>query len=486
MMLCGCESEPRESARPALSREQLLDPETCKDCHPKQYTEWSASMHAYASKDPVFLAMNKRGQEDPNAALGEFCVNCHMPMAVREKKIASLADLESVPHELQGVTCYFCHNAESFGTDHNNANITLANDNIMRAAIDKAQIPSVHRVRYSDNHDSNSPNSSLMCGTCHDIVNNHGVHLERTLAEYQTTVVSEPNTSRFQSCQDCHMPRAAEQMLAAKMSGYPGVGTTLRTVTEHFFPAVDVPLTDFPGAAAMRSAVEHCALADSISFFNVELTSPLGPFKVSIETSAGHGQPSGATQDRRMWLEVDGFDDQGKQLFSDGAIADGQIEETPGGVRHVCMFREHVYDAAGKEVHMFWEAEKAELLPKLIPAPISTEAGTHSAACEFGPILGRPLARLDFRLRMRPIGLDVLQDLVNTKHLSPDVMARMPTLTVDTRTARYVNGTYKVDKTTTRDCRTYHDMLAAMQAALEATTAAGAAGAQSAGGGGGS
>ena len=44
-----------------LSRDQLLDPETCKTCHPDQFREWSGSMHAYAADDPVFVAMNARG-----------------------------------------------------------------------------------------------------------------------------------------------------------------------------------------------------------------------------------------------------------------------------------------------------------------------------------------------------------------------------------------------------------------------------------------
>jgi hypothetical protein len=491
MVLCACDSEQHEAVRPELTREQLLNPETCKDCHPKHYTEWSASMHAYASKDPVFLAMNKRGQEDTGGGLGEFCVQCHMPMAVREKKIASLTDLESVPHELQGVTCYFCHNADSFGADHNNAKVTIANDNFMRAAIPGAQIPSVHRVRYSDNHDRTSLNSSLMCGTCHDIVNDNGVHLERTLAEYQTTFLSKPKTAGFQSCQSCHMKRAANKEVAATSNGYPGSSTLARNVSEHFFPAVDLPLTDFPGAEAMRSAVENCALADSISYFNVTLDNPLGPFNVFIETNAGHGQPSGATQDRRMWLEVDGYDMSMvngapvfTKVYSEGVIADGAIEEPEGAVRHVCMFREHVYDAAGKEVHMFWEAVTGELKPKLIPAPISAAAGTHSAECSFGVVRGKPFARLDFRLRMRPIGLDVLQDLVNSKHLSPDIMARMQTLTVDARTARLVDGNYVVDKTTKKDCGTYRTMLDDMQRALEAGTAPGTGAAGASGGGG--
>src|SRR6266511_2157425 len=50
--------------------EKLQDPETCKDCHPKQYTEWSGSMHAYASDDPLFLALNKRGLA---ADISPFC-----------------------------------------------------------------------------------------------------------------------------------------------------------------------------------------------------------------------------------------------------------------------------------------------------------------------------------------------------------------------------------------------------------------------------
>src|SRR5439155_8964026 len=69
---------------PTLARAELLKPETCKTCHQDHFREWSGSMHAYASDDPVFLAMNKRGQRETAGALGAFCVNCHAPMAVRE------------------------------------------------------------------------------------------------------------------------------------------------------------------------------------------------------------------------------------------------------------------------------------------------------------------------------------------------------------------------------------------------------------------
>src|SRR5262249_32624667 len=57
-----------------LTREQLKSPEACKGCHPNHYREWSSSMHAYASLDPVFVAMNKRGQRETAGKLGKFCL----------------------------------------------------------------------------------------------------------------------------------------------------------------------------------------------------------------------------------------------------------------------------------------------------------------------------------------------------------------------------------------------------------------------------
>jgi len=455
-------SEEGPKARPAFTREQLLDPKNCKDCHPKHYAEWSASMHAYATKDPVFLAMNKRGQEETQGNLGPFCIQCHAPMAVQElKQIGDFTALDKIPEHLQGVTCYFCHNAVSFGADHTNANIQLANDTTMRAAIDSALVPSVHKVAYSVNHDPNKLSSSLMCGTCHDIKTPTGFHLEQTLAEYQTTFMSkETPPGLFQSCQDCHMERDSKRQLAAQSSGIPGVSTSVRTVHEHLFAAVDLPLTDFPGAAAMRLAVEKCELPESISYFNVSLSNPLGAFEVKLETQAGHAQPSGATQDRRMWVEVDGYDEAGQLVFSEGAIPDGRIEEPADAPPHPCMLRDYVVDAAGKETHDFWEVAK-RVKSRLIPPPTTPTAGSHTLDCAFGARLVQPAARLEFRLRMRPIGLDVLQDLVSTGHLAPEFVTKMPTLTFLTQSFTFDRSAFRyvAGPSSEQDCDTYKHML---------------------------
>src|SRR5580704_15773848 len=79
-------------------------------------------MHAYASKDPVFLAMNARGQRETGGALGTFCVQCHAPMAVRDGMTTDGLNLSSLPAVYQqGVSCFFCHSIESVGSAHGDA-----------------------------------------------------------------------------------------------------------------------------------------------------------------------------------------------------------------------------------------------------------------------------------------------------------------------------------------------------------------------------
>jgi hypothetical protein len=423
-LIAGVACNGEESAT-IMTRAELLDPESCKDCHPKHYNEWRGSMHAYASEDPVFVAMNARGQRETDGELGDFCVTCHAPMAVREGKTTDGLNLDELPDHLQGVTCYFCHNATNIGSSHNNADIELANDLVMRAGIDDPVDPKVHGVAYSAFHDRNRIESSLMCGTCHDIVTRpNGVHLERTLKEYRDSVFSKPDG--FDSCQGCHMDGRRKGVVAV-FEGVP-----LRSIHEHLWPAVDVALTDFPNREAMRAAVEDCALANSIGFFDVQVTSPIdGSFAVELmlETNAGHNQPSGAAQDRRMWVELIAHDADDEVIFESGTIADGELEEKPEGDPdhdpQLFVLRDRLFDEAGNPVHMFWEAAESQgfTLP-----PATTASLRHFVARPYA--IGRLPARIEVRVRVRPMGIDVLQDLVDSEDLDPAIVEEMPTFTV--------------------------------------------------------
>src|SRR6266851_8099700 len=127
-LLVACSSPAPAGPDPTYTVEKLQDPETCKDCHPKQYTEWSGSMHAYASDDPLFLALNKRGLA---AGVGPFCAKCHAPMAIHAGNKDGQIDSATLAKPLHGVTCYFCHNVDAVIGTHDNP-LHLADDTTMR------------------------------------------------------------------------------------------------------------------------------------------------------------------------------------------------------------------------------------------------------------------------------------------------------------------------------------------------------------------
>ena len=92
------------------------------------------------------------------------------------------------------------------------------------------------------------------------------------------------------------------------------------------------------------------------------------------------------------------------------------------------MFRDHHFDEAGDETHMFWETKTIEsyLLP------VATDRLSLHVAKHTYTIPGRQQpARVEMRMKIRPIGMDVLQDLVDSGDLDPALLKEMPTFTLN-------------------------------------------------------
>lgn len=441
LQLVACESSSAtqpDSGAPAatFTREALLDPETCKGCHPQHYREWASSMHAYAAEDPVFIAMNQRGQRETGGELGEFCVRCHAPLALREGATTDGLNLSELPKKIRGVTCYFCHNAVNVGEPFNN-DVELANDTTLRGAIADPVPNAAHASMYSPFQDRNRADSSRLCGSCHDIVTPQGVHLERTFREYQESLFANSGPG-FDTCSGCHMP------------GRPGVvarsaeaAAKHRIRHEHLWPGVDTALSEFPDREAQRRAVE-CELSLGTRIYEVA-NDGLGGLRVRLETSAGHRQPSGASLDRRLWLEVIAYDAAGEVVFESGRIEDGEIEQRPAGSPgfdpQLALFRDWIYDAEGREVHMFWEAASSADYPDgyaslTLPAPL-TPLTPHTLEARYQiPGFAR-VERIRLQLRMRAVGIDVLQDLVASGDLDEAVIDEVQTFTVHGAAVEY-------------------------------------------------
>jgi hypothetical protein len=135
-----------------------------------------------------------------------------------------------------------------------------------------------------------------------------------------------------------------------------------------------------------------------------------------------------------MWLEFVAYDSAGTVIFESGTIQDGEIEQLPNDERPnrkgLVMFRDHMLDRAGKEVHMFWEAQQPSKSELLLPARRLGDV-FHYKDVTFTLPPGRKPARAVMRMRMRPMGLDVLQSLVDSGDLDPKILAKVPTFTTN-------------------------------------------------------
>ena len=402
-----------------LTREQLLNPETCRECHPAHVEEWEGSMHAYAAEDPVFRAMNARGQRETGGALGDFCVQCHAPVAVALGLTGDGLDLDALPREVRGVTCYFCHQVDAVEGTHNNP-LRLAFDDIMRGGFADAAPGAPHGVARSPLHDRDDLRSADLCGSCHDIVNPLGTHIERTYTEWQDSVYAHEGPSKL-TCAECHM-RGRDGVAAEGVDGVP-----LRRVHDHSMAGVDLALTDWPHRDRQRELVQTALDTTLLANLCVDASADRTFARVLLENvSAGHMFPSGASSDRRLWVELVATDAEGAVIWSTGVVEDGQ-PVTSLDDPNLWLLRDEHFGEDGEPVHMFWET--AEVRSTLVPPPVTNDPSDpryrHYVDRVF-TIDGEP-ARVTLRVRLRPIGLDVLDDLVATGDLDPSIRDAVPT-----------------------------------------------------------
>ncbi|MCA9490516.1 MAG: hypothetical protein KC621_11355 [Myxococcales bacterium] len=417
---------------PMLDAEELRDPQACAECHPDHVAEWEGSMHAHASDDPVFRAMNAKGQRETNGELGDFCVNCHAPLAVALGEATDAVD--DLPPELRGVTCAFCHQVDAVEGDHGNP-LRLADDGVLRGGIRDPVENQAHASTWSPLHDRDAPESSSMCGSCHDIVTPLGGHIERTYAEWQRSLFAKPAFGL--SCGDCHM--RGREGVAAEADD-----VKLRRVHEHTFPGVDVALIDWPDRDRQRQQIQDL-LDDTVNAWLCVSPTADGTTLVvgTLENVAsGHFFPSGATADRRVWAEVHAYEGE-REVWASGDIApDVPVADAPDP--SLWRMWSTLLDADGNPTHDFWEAASLEpgvLLPVQTtidpndPTYVSTHLQHEWLVTNAVP------DRITMQINVRPVGLDILDELVESGDLDRSVRDAMPTFTLGSTVLEWRLGT---------------------------------------------
>jgi hypothetical protein len=423
----------------ARSVAELQDPQTCNECHPKHVQQWSGSMHAYASEDPVFVAMNKRGQRETGGALGTFCVQCHAPMAVK-LGLTNGTDFDpaQLPPTAKGITCYFCHNVKSVADTHNNG-LVLADDQTMRGGLTKPVTSPAHHSEYDKLMDSDA-NQSELCGSCHDVVTPRGVELERTYQEWQTTFFSQPDPAHHLTCGSCHMPSSTGVIADA-----PGLNPKSRTngFHEHLWPAIDQALSPFPETDAQAAGIKRdldpaIAIIGPAPFGGIVqpggiCLDPPGNLSVRLDSiGTAHRWPSGAAQDRRAWLEVIAFDKDGNDVFHSGEVPAGV---DPEDITDPNLFGlwDRTFKDDGSPAHFFWDVATVD--SKLLRPPVTLDKNSpafdHSTTVTFpvSSVLGQ-ITQITAKVRIRPLSYAVLADLVSSGDLAAATAAQLKTLDI--------------------------------------------------------
>jgi hypothetical protein len=436
--VAGCRGDDEP---PRRDLEALQDPETCATCHPVHYREWLGSMHAYAAEDPVFVAMNARGQRETDGALGDFCIRCHAPAAVALGLTDDGLNLESLPQKYHGVTCWFCHQVDGIDETHglHNNPLLLAFDEVFRGAVVEPLEPPDHGVARSDFHRRNAMKSAAMCGGCHDIVTPAGAHIERTYVEWLDSFYSDArpdNPEQIEvyglTCNACHMPRST-----GPIAEFPGVRGD-RSRHSHTFVGVDVAITDFPDAelgpqlrAEQRAEIDEIRKNSLCASLCVRELDEGEGAELTVwlhNEAAGHSWPSGATADRRAWVELVASDPAGAALFQSGVVgADQAVAELDDP--HLWLLRDRLFDANGNETHMFWEA--ASYVSELLEAPAQFGVEAHEATwVSRSHTIPTMPERVQMRVLLRAMGLEILHDLVASGDLDPALIDAFETFEI--------------------------------------------------------
>lgn len=393
----------------------LLDPDACVSCHPSHVQEWRGSMHAHAADDPVFRALNEAavasGRVEP-----DFCITCHAPVAARLGETQDGLDLDEVPEHLRGVTCAFCHQLDAVEGTHN-GQVGWSFDGLFRGGIADPIRSDFHDAGYAAIMDRNARESSDACGACHDIVvpgaDGAGLHLEKTWLEWSESIFAE-GVGR-QSCSHCHLP------------GRDGVVATVpdapvRRVHDHSMPAIDVALIEWPEREAQRAAIQ--ALLDETLLAELCLTPGAGgsDVRITLENAlAGHDFPSGASHDRRVWVELVATRG-GQTVFESGVVPEGVAMTDVADASRIEL-HDLAYDDEGKLSHGIVDAVRLEerALPGA-PDPLAPHARRFTLS-----IPGSAPDQVSMRVRLRPIGLDLLDTHIEAGRLDPAVRGEMPT-----------------------------------------------------------
>lgn len=340
----------------------------CAACHPRQYAQWSLSMHAYAQHSPIFEAFNLTLIERTGGTIGTFCSRCHTPIGTLLGENGSRRNVNRSRISQEGVTCIVCHR-QARPQYKDNARIDVQPGSMFDQCVFGPFEGGVSQ-QLGGHPSAAAPyiRTSQFCGNCHDVTSPTGIRLEEAFSEWKNS----PAAADGIRCQDCHMGPvqgvaiAAHQRPLGRAAKVPGVNEAripLRHLSDHTFAGPDyslLPDTEFPykldwmyetdyrdvrrltphqqktltdlrhknrAALQVAAAKRYEVLRNGarLSVRHPERTAMGKRVFVTVDvvsTVAGHNYPTGFTAERQLWVAIEVRDPAGRLVFASGNLDD--------------------------------------------------------------------------------------------------------------------------------------------------------------------
>lgn len=320
-----------------------MQPEVCGGCHDEIYQQWNGSMHSMAYKDPVFEKLFKMASNETNGSFDAFCTKCHSPIDYLSGNIPSAANYDVSEISKKGIGCDFCHTVNASSGTGNGAFIS-SQGRVKRGRYNDSNYSTFHSTEYSDLH-----TKAEFCGMCHDVKHPfNGLALENTYTEWKEGPYNETTP-----CQHCHMTPGVTKFVSNPGKATSG-GPIRENIFTHYFVGGNAMLTGLMGSKKHEElAKERLKAAAKLEIEKVSLINDDVNLGLRVtNTGAGHKLPTGLTEARLIWIDVDVRDASGKTIFRSGGMdKNGYLDDE--AVKYHTVFG----DASGAPTEKVWLAE---------------------------------------------------------------------------------------------------------------------------------
>jgi hypothetical protein len=274
-----------------FSYEDFEQPKRCGMCHKEIHQEWQQSLmsqsftHEWDQVEYFKLALPHALKLEKVSGVKGGCIACHGPLAFLSGDIPP-KPAEADTRVNEGVSCEICHNIT--GTTEEvpfNFSFIIEPDNVKQGPRADAK-SSFHGVKYSE-----FTMSPELCATCHDEQSPYGAWVKSTYREWKASPYSNGGGKR---CQDCHMYHAPGKSASG--------GKERADMAHHSFHGSHFP-SKLAGSVDVAIYAEKTEISSGST---LKLRAEL------FNGKAGHCIPSGSTEERMLWLEVQAVDAGGK------------------------------------------------------------------------------------------------------------------------------------------------------------------------------